>query len=423
MKHLFFILFGAAFLAVVNVSADTKVPYTSKPIKIDGHFIHLHDQDKHLGESIWRKAAKINGLHLTKVYALHDENYLYLGFLCGGEEQGEAKAETRTRDNLAMWKDSCVEVFLKVNDRQYQFMFTHVGAVSDLMNHDAKFDFDIKAHSIWDQWDWKNWYLEVALPIAEIDPGRKSSTWNFNICRSIWQNGKMKSVSIVPRGTYKRLSMSGEYGDSEGISFSSPPMELSPGVHKTKLKIENPKRIKGTVKIITETESTSGTILREESSVKLQGNKVESAGIKYAFGKDYGSTRATVRLVNPDNLILASETCYYQKEKPPELAAFLDSTTYFSNDKQATLKMILDSEKLGASTDQVNLNVQITPFGSKIPIYKTEHACTQKQLSVSLPLSKLNPGNYQVFTKITNKKTGKVLSESENRFRKRSDSL
>lgn len=422
MKYLFFILFGVAFW-VVNVSATTKVPYTPKPIKIDGHFIHLHAQDKHLGEYIWRKAAKIDGLPLTKVYALHNENYLYLGFLCSGEEQGEAKAETRTRDNLAMWKDSCVELFLKVNNRQYQFIITHVGAISDLMNHDAKFDFDIKAHSIWDQWDWKNWYLEVALPIAEIDPGRKSSTWNFNICRSVWQNGKMKSFSLVPRGTYKPLSMSGKYGASKGISFLSPPIELSPGVHKTKLKLENPKRIKGTVKIITETESTSGTILREESSIKLRGNKLEPVEIKYAFGKEDGLTRATVRLVNQDNLILASKTCYYEKAKPPELAAFLDSTTYFSNDKKATLKMILDSKKLGFSPDKVNINVQITPFDSKIPIYQTEYACKQKQLSVSLPLSKLNPGNYQVFTKITNKKTGKILSESENSFRKRSDSL
>ncbi len=401
-----------------TVAGAVDVPGTREPINIDGHFMHLHPQDKHLGESVWQEATEITGLPYTKVYALHDENFLYLGFVCGGEEQGEAKGEVRTRDNTAMWQDSCVEIFLEVAGRSYQFILTHVGAVSDLMNADGQFDFDVRAQSLWDTWDWKNWYLEAALPIAEIDPGRQNSVWTFNLCRTVWRDGEMTSVSLVPRGSYKELALGAEYAGGEGLSISLPPMEIAPGTGEATLSIRNAEHEAGPVTIVAETQGPGGTLLREETSVSLQGEAVEAAGFEYSFGEEEGASRCTIRLVDPDGLVLASVTDYYDLRIAAGARTFLDSSTYFGDERVATLTVNLKADDMGASPDSFKLSIRVVEFGRNTPLLELQHECEHEQTAVSLPIDELAPGIYQVMTRILDKATGEVVRRSENRFKK-----
>ena len=409
----------ACCLAALSCRADAvNVPRTPTPIDVDGHFLHLHPQDKGLGEPAWKKAARIEGLPHTAVHALHDDNFLYLGFLCSGEEQGEAKGEVRTRDNTSMWRDSCVEIFLDVKDRKYQFIITHVGAVSDLMNADTRFDFDIRAHALWDTWDWKNWYLEVALPIAEIDPDRQSQTWKFNICRTLWRNGKMRSVSLVPRGEYQTLFFAGSYGGDRRFALVPPNVEIAPGMHRGRLVVRNPGKDKGRLTIVAETEAPSGMTRRRVTALHLEGTSSETVDFTYIFSDAEGRHRLTVRLVDDSGVIRASTTRWYDMRRASAATAFLDSSTYFSDAKEATLTLNMDSRELGGSPDEVRLDIRVVRFGTNTPLINLNRIGKRGRETIRLPLDNLPPGPYQVITKLLNPTTGEVLDRFENRFTK-----
>lgn len=164
------------------------INFTRNQITIDGD----------LNESAWQNLkpfdlSKIDGKRpnkATKAYALYDDKFFYVAFVCEEPAMNKLRSMTRPRDSVDVAEDDCVEVFLDKNHQHsnyYQIVINSAGSISDNefikkagsdilipMVKDFTIQSAIKKNA-------KNYSVELAIPLAELDSCK--NLWGINFCR------------------------------------------------------------------------------------------------------------------------------------------------------------------------------------------------------------------------------------------------
>lgn len=148
-------------------------------------------------EEAWRGAALAGDFMVTEAPAdaptnvrlLHDERHLYIAFDCGEPRMAGLQAEAQGVDAGRVFRDDCVEVFLRPAGSDYYFQF---GANSLGTRYDARVRMADEARDA----HWASgakvaaerredgWSVEWAIPFAALgaaaNPGE---VWQINLCR------------------------------------------------------------------------------------------------------------------------------------------------------------------------------------------------------------------------------------------------
>ena len=185
-------LAAAALLCVVSVAgaAEFRLPLLPRPPRLTGR----------LDDPIWAEALHFDGLtwggnlerRRAVAWVAADETHLYLAIRSQLPADGPISAEI-DRDTLKLVYDDAIEVWVDptpgaANGRVYQMLANALGHQA----YKSESRGNVAAHPEWEgHWQFKTyvgdgaWSCEVAVPIAEIDPGRKvtDGAWGINLCR------------------------------------------------------------------------------------------------------------------------------------------------------------------------------------------------------------------------------------------------
>ena len=66
----------------------------------------------------------------TTAYVSYDSSNLYIAFLCNESQPGKMRANKKSRDDVSIYSDDCVEIFIDVNhdhETYYHFMVNSLG--------------------------------------------------------------------------------------------------------------------------------------------------------------------------------------------------------------------------------------------------------------------------------------------------------
>lgn len=159
--------------------------------------------DGRLDEPAWEAAADLGLVALgdqavlvhTRVRGLWDDGQLYLGFDCEEPRTGDLNVSPRSHDDVAVWQDSSVEIFLDPEGRRQDYRQLIVNAAGSLS--DARLVFEPRSQD----WAWESaarvgtsvgagrWVAELAIPAAALGPlpmqAGRSLVANFNRSRNL----------------------------------------------------------------------------------------------------------------------------------------------------------------------------------------------------------------------------------------------
>ena len=138
----------------------------------------------------------------TQVRLHYDNEKLYLAIRCQEpvldsrlNQLHKFKEQCREADNMAVYQDENIEIFLDTGQGAYQyFIINPSGTVYDARGGSADWD---AAAQISTRRDEGNWYLDLALPLEQkIEPG--VTVWRANFCRTRRVTGEKECYSWSP---------------------------------------------------------------------------------------------------------------------------------------------------------------------------------------------------------------------------------
>jgi hypothetical protein len=412
------IIFILTIIVTLNAAADTiNVPQMTDKVKIDGYFYTVQQTDRHLCDVAWRKAAVFKGPKDTTVYVMRDKNYLYFGFLCRNEDQERRRTEKKLHDEHEIWEDSSIELFINPDKSKnvFQFIFNSAGVFWDSKNRDKKFDIGAEVFAIGDKWTWQDWYLEIKLPISEIDPDRKSSVWGINVLRNSYASGKKKYFWMLPKGQELKLDMGKNY--SHGRRYSLKHLRqigTVPGKQFVRLRIMNPKQKNETLafSLQLKTDGSSKTIRR---SIRTEGS---TRGLKnsYEIPNRSGEVRLRMAVYSPDGYECFAESYYFQVKKPEKYFAAFSSRKYFAGTRQAELYINVPDE-LKFIPGKYICSIKIKSLTGKIILQK-QITLLEKNTKTYVSVERLHSKPYEADIAIIEKVSGKEVKHRRTGFKK-----
>lgn len=409
--------------------SKVNVPYTEGKIGIDGKFICLSQSDTHIGEKAWKNTSikipvALKGAPTpfsdTDIYMLHDKNYLYMGIICRNESEDQAKAGIMNRDLAPIWDDSCIEIFINLekNDEKYQFIINNASIVYDSKNADVNADFNIKAFALWDTWSWKDWYLEIALPIAEIDPTFSNDVWKINISRTKYIDGKKISRSLLPRGEYFKINFQADkYKTDSRFALAQGSFISRAGKHQGAINILNPDKEIRELILSANIQFPFGKEKCYKKLIKLSGKEVQNVEFQYAIPEESGDCRFSIELTDfYSGKILFSKTKFYNIMKSKNNFAALNSWS-FAKDKAACLYLDLSDALKGNPLEDIYYGIEIQSLKKHEIVFSLEGAAGKAKQQLLLPVvSDLPVGHYVAKIFLMNKKTNKLICAREIKF-------
>lgn len=201
----------------------------------------------------------------------YDASNLYLGIQ--SKVSGSLVANVRDKDNVNVWKDDAVEIFLMPSKNDFfQFIVNSADAVYDAKNSNPNWNMggrcinNIKSNI---------WTMEMAVPFASIGaaPPVAGEIWRFNICRSYASLGRYTAISPVRNN----------YLDSDNFSrlkfIESPlcinigsPGDLNRGDLDMELAVANMTAGSENVHVSVDLENDKGNVLNCSKDLFLKSN-------------------------------------------------------------------------------------------------------------------------------------------------------
>lgn len=164
------------------------IRYTRSQITIDGD----------LNESAWQnlkpfKLGKVDGRQpnkATDAYALYDDEFLYVAFVCEEPAMDKLRSTARTRDSVNIPEDDCVEIFIDKNHQHSNFIQISINSAGSVF--DSEFNRKEGTHILSPveknftirsaiKKNAQNYSVELAVPLSEI--GIQKNLWGINFCR------------------------------------------------------------------------------------------------------------------------------------------------------------------------------------------------------------------------------------------------
>jgi len=416
MKNKYIIFILTLIIAGMNISAKSlKIPLTNKKIKIDGYFYTVQETNRHLCDAAWKKAEVLKGPKDTKIYVMRDKNYLYLGFLCRNEDQERRRAEKKLHDEHQIWGDSSIELFIKPEKSKdsFQLIFNCAGVSWDSKNQDKKFDIGTEVFAIGDRWTWKDWYLEVKLPISEIDPDRKSSVWGINVLRNTYTSDKKSYSWMFPKGQQLKFDMGKNYTHGRKYRFKHlRQIGTSPGKQFVRLRILNPKKKNETI-VVTMKLSANGKDKIIKRSINTKGT-VRGLKISYDVPNMPGQARLRLAINSPDGNECFAESHYFQVKKTEKKLAAFNSSKYFAGTNEAKLYINIPDD-LKFEAGKYLCRVSIFSLADK-KIKENQIILKSKNAKITLDIDKLSPGPYKVDITLVDKVSNKKIKTEKTGF-------
>ena len=189
--------------------------------------------DGHLSEPAWQKAEVAGDFFRaqqnrgmparlrTEAFVLYDAVAIYVGFRCWEPDMTRLR-ETLTRRDTRIWGDDAVEVvFDTYHDDRNAYVFginTLATQMDQRISNESSFTF------AWDaSWEAEvqkytdHWTAEFAIPLAELQYDKESTTWGVNFWRAHPIDQESYSWSDTG-GDFGRIS---EFGELRGLQLAT----------------------------------------------------------------------------------------------------------------------------------------------------------------------------------------------------------
>ncbi len=212
----------------------------------------LIDLDGVLDEAAWQSAAPMGDLiqrqpnpgtspsEHTEVRLLHNDDFLYIGLVAFDSEPDQILATRMARDSSIGANDR-IEILLDTFQNQrnaFYFATNPNGALIDGLAFGSQ-DLNTNWNAIWDlrtsRTD-EGWIAEIAIPFKSLNFPANSSTWGFNLSRTIyrkqeenmWSGGRLENdfLQIAQAG-----EISGLHGLKQGRGLDIRPFIAGSWVH------------------------------------------------------------------------------------------------------------------------------------------------------------------------------------------------
>lgn len=216
--------------SLVSKQAILRIGTTSTSPVIDGD----------LNDKCWQDASRASGFitndgmwptEQTTAYVTYDDTCIYLAFRCNDSAPEKSKTETKMNDNLDIFQDDTVEIFLDTNhDRTtyYHFAVNSLGA-----RYEAHVDAGKELRDAgWNPaWEVKTkigaqyWTAEMRIPFASLSTSypQSGTCWGINLTCSRWA-GKFPEYTswAMITGGFNQPMKFGEliFGDYPDVSYS-----------------------------------------------------------------------------------------------------------------------------------------------------------------------------------------------------------
>ena len=269
----------------------------------------------------------------TKVYLLHDEDSLYVGYRCFESDLDSLRQEKTDRDATGLWGDDCVELFLVppdssfpgiaiVGTKYYYLLANSLGTQGD----------NVGLFKV-DQWDGKwqartsreedAWTVEMKIPFREVDSRpREGAPWRVNFTRSQKRLGENSSWSPLdlkfhdpPR--FGNMYFVEEPGDAALVVAAAVALQAGRVTEKWKQSLER----------------TSIETERVLSEVGAVGDA--SSGVRTRLSKARGKL---VSLVRELDAIAPQEALDREEELAERVAGVLDEANALANAADASIR-------------------------------------------------------------------------------------
>ncbi|MBT5903442.1 MAG: carbohydrate binding family 9 domain-containing protein [Opitutaceae bacterium] len=218
-------------LSLVHAQSSTGTPKrtfevarATAPIDLDGV----------LDEAAWQSAAPMGDLiqrqpnpgtspsERTDVRLLHDEDFLYIGVVAFDSEPDQILATRMARD-ASIGANDRIEILLDTFQNQrnaFYFATNPTGALIDGLAFGSQ-DLNTNWNAIWDlrtSLTDEGWIAEIAIPFKSLNFPANSSTWGFNLSRTIhrkqeenmWSGGRLEN-------DFLQIAQAGEISGLEGL--------------------------------------------------------------------------------------------------------------------------------------------------------------------------------------------------------------
>jgi len=160
--------------------------------------------DGQLDEEAWQRGTAVGLVPLasdrdpvvkTRVRALWDAQYLYIGYECEEPRVSDMKLAVTKRDEASIWEDASVEIFLDPTASRktyYQFMVSAKDIVTDgawtvlgQRRRDRDWVWNAKV-AVKTRIGNQGYVMELAIPIRDLAPGgvKEGTMWVANLCRN-----------------------------------------------------------------------------------------------------------------------------------------------------------------------------------------------------------------------------------------------
>lgn len=192
------------------------------------------DLDGVLDERAWQSAAPMGDLiqrqpnpgtspsERTEIRLLHDDDYLYIGVVAFDSEPDLILATRMARDASISANDR-IEILLDTFQNQrnaFYFATNPTGALIDGLAFGSQ-DLNTNWNAIWDLRTSRTeggWIAEIAIPFKSLNFPANSSTWGFNLSRTIhrkqeenmWSGGRLEN-------DFLQIAQAGEISGLEGL--------------------------------------------------------------------------------------------------------------------------------------------------------------------------------------------------------------
>ena len=391
------------------------------PLMMDGKFFGFLLGGSKLeanGEKAWLKSRKLpveenGGPPDTDIYTLHDRNFLYFGIHCRNESQDIAITNVKARDNPRIWYDSSVELFIAPDGagKEFQLIMNSAGFVYDAIEQNKSFDLGVGVGVRWDPFSFRDYYLECAIPIAEVDPSREFPEWSLRVTRTFSVDGK-KTVNKGSGMKPLKISFDPAFYKKRNISAEMKLPGISPGKNVVKITLSNPDRIRNVMTGYA-IRNASGPIPNfKRTNRRLTGNPVEELNVEYEIPNKTGTFGVTIALDDVRNgQNIASRTAYANLVSSKERGAALDADIYRHGQSGILFFPGSVSGKL--------CEIRISDAASGTSVFETRLSVPRNS-RVELPqIAKLPPGGYRLAVKFpdgSGKETSMAFIKSPHDF-------
>ena len=169
--------------------------------------------DGDLSDALWKNAVMLEGFALpgdyrpggqrTEAKAAFDAENLYVSFLCREDKMQNLRAGSTKRDDLAIYEDDCIEVFLgqagdKAVNNYWHITVNANNAVWDNFKQALTNNLALKSAV---KKTVQAWVVELAIPLKDLTFGDPSGkTWKVNLCREEKPHSENSSWNPVEQG-------------------------------------------------------------------------------------------------------------------------------------------------------------------------------------------------------------------------------